>query len=417
METTAFDVLIQRCAQELAGTKVLTTQVSSANSIVKNTIIVEALNDTRSDASTARFEDTWVRTLDTTSEWISKVMSFAPNIPANSATLTVAPPRSAANHNLNVNVELHTFIHPTTLKDDCINRALRTMRHVSYYPLGLLSNPDMEDGTITTVWLEKASDKPANTEEIIAPWRGRKSLKVTDSDVGDEYAYQAVNVIGGQTMHVFGFGATSAAATAAQLIAYDATTGAAIDTWDFDDLGWQEVGGKITIPVACKSLQVHLNVVTASGVVYWDDVQCYYDDQRDFTLPDWVISEAQIGHVYYLPEGSDGPDEGRMVEETELRYLATPKILGSSGRFHLEFFGASIGRPLYLQCLRSHAELDKDADTTTADEDTVVEGALHFAYALKGKDHKTAAKEHGENWVAMRNEPDFSVRWGNAYRF
>ena len=416
METTAFDVLIQRCAQELAGTKVLTTQTSSANSTVKNTIVVAALNDTRSDASTARFEDTWIRTLDGTTEWVSKVMSFTPNTPANSATLTVGPPRSAANHNVNVNVELHTFIHPTTLKDDCINRALRTMRHVSYYPLGLLANPDMEDATITTVWLEEASDKPTNAEEITVVYRGKKSLKTTDSNVGDEYAYQAVNVIGGKTMHVFGFGATSAAATAAQLIAHDATTDAAIDTWDFDDLAWQEVGGKIAIPAACKSLQVRLNVVTAAGVAYWDDVQCYYDDQKDFTLPDWVISEAQIGHVYYLPEGSPGPDEGRMVEETELRYLATPKILGSSGRYRVQFKGASIGRPLYLECLRPHAELSADADTTTADEDTVVEGALHYAYTLKGKDHKRQAKEHGDNWVAMRDEPDFGVRWANAYR-
>lgn len=413
---TAFDVIIQGCAQQLAGTKVLATQTSSANSTVKNTIIVAALNDTRSSASLARFEDTWVRTLDGTSEWISKVMSFAPNTPANSATLTVAPPRSAANHNLNVNVELHTFIHPTTLKDDCINKALRTMRHVSYYPLGLLTNPDMEDTTITTVWLEKASDQPANAETTTVVYRGGKSLSVTDSDVGDEYAYQAASVIGGKTMYVFGFGATSAAATAAQLIAYDATTGAAIDTWDFDDLDWQEVGGKIAIPATCKSLQVHLNVVTAAGVVYWDDVQCYYADQESFELPSWILSEAQIGHVYYLPEGSDGPDEGRMAEETGLRYLATPKILGSAGHFRVEFKGASIGRPLYLECLRSYEELAKDADETTADEDTVVEGALHFAFALKGKDHKKAAKEHGEKWMAMRSEPDFSVGWGNAFR-
>jgi hypothetical protein len=414
--TTEFDVLIQRCVQLLAGTKVLTTQVSSANSTVTNTIIVAGLSDTRASASLARYEDTWVRTLDGATEWISKVMSFAANTPANSATLTVTPVRAASNHNVNVNVELHTFIHPTLLKDDCINRALRTMRHVSYYPLGLLANPDMEDATITTKWLEEGSDAPANTEETTVVYRGTKSLKTTDSNAGNEYAYQAVNVIGGKTMYVFGFGATSAAATEAELIAYDATTPAAIDTWDFDDLGWQEVGGKIAIPAACKSLQVHLNVVTASGVVYWDDVQCYSADQRSFTLPDWIISEAQIGNVYYLPEGSAGPDEGRMAEETELRYLATPKILGSSGRFRVEFKGASIGRPLYLECLRPYEELDKDDDETTADEDTIVEGALHFAYALKGKDHKRAAREHGDNWVAMRNEPDFSVGWGSAYR-
>lgn len=411
---TAFDVLIQRCAQSLAGTKLLTTQVSSANSTVKNTIIVAALNDTRSDASLARFEDTYIRTLDTTSEWISKVMSFAPNTPANSATLTVAPPRAASNHNLNVNVELHTFIHPTTLKDDCINKALRTMRHVSYYPLGLLTNPDMEDATITTVWSEEGSDAPANTAETTIVYRGKKSLKAT-SAAADQYAYQAAKVIGGKTMYVFAFGATDAAATEGQVIAYDATTPAVIDTWDFDDLDWQEMGGKIALPAACKSFQVRLNVVTSSVSCYFDDVQCYYADQRSFALPDWITNEAQIGHVYYLPEGSAGPDEGRMAEETELRYLATPKILGSSGRFRVEFFGATIGRPLYLECTRSYAELDADADTTTADEDTVVEGALHFAYTLKGKDHKRAAREHGDNWVAMRNEPDFGVKWGNSY--
>lgn len=415
--TTAFDVLIQKCAQELTGTKVLAVQTSSANSTVKNTIIVSGLNDTRADASTARFEDAWIRTVDGSAEAVRKVMSFAANTPTNSATLTIAPPFTN-NHNINVNVELHTFIHPTVLKDDCINRALREMRHVSYYPLGLLDNPDMEDATITTEWLEEASDKPANAEETTVVWRGKKSLKTTDSGVGDEYAYQAANVIGGKSMHVFGFGATSAAATAAQFIAYDATNSAAIDTWDFDDLDWQEVGGKITIPATCKSLQVRLNVVTASGVVYWDDVQCYYDDQKEFLLPSWITDETQIGHVYYLPQGSAGPDEGHMAEETELRYLNTPKILGSSGRFRILFRGASIGRPLYLECLRPYEELSADTDTTTADKDTVIEGALHYAYAKKGKDFKTDAREHGKTWMARRQvaEPDFGVRWVNAFR-
>jgi len=412
--TTAFDVLIQKCAQGLAGTKVLAVQTSSANSTAKNTIIVSALNDTRAEASLARFEDTWVRTIDGTAEAIRKVMSFAPNTPTNSATLTVAPPL-ANNHNINVNVELHTFIHPTTLKADCINKALRTMRHVSYYPLGLLTNPDMEDATITTVWLEEGSDAPANTEETTVVWRGKKSLKATSAGA-NQYAYQAANVIGGKAMYVFGFGATDAAATAGQLIAYDGTNSAPIDTWDFDDLDWQEIGGRISTPATCKSLQVQLNVVTANVGCYFDDVQCYYEDQREFLLPTWITNEAQIGHVYYLPEGSAGPDEGRMAEETQLRYLDTPRIRGSSGRFRIEFRGASIGRPLYLECLRPYAELSADADTTTADKDTVVEGALHFAYTLKGKDHKTAAKEHGQKWVAMRNEPDFGVRWANAYR-
>lgn len=417
---TAFDVLIQDCAQALAGTKVLTTQISSANSTVKNTIIVSGLSDTRSDASTARFEDTWARTLDGTTEWISKVMSFAANTPANSATLTVTPVRSASNHNVNVNVELHMFIHPTTLKDDCINKALRTMRHPVYYPLGLLTNPDMEDGTITTAWSEKASDKPKVEEETTATtaanvYRGNKSLKVTDSNVGDEYAYQATNVIGGQSLYVYGFGKTSVAATEAEFIPYDATTGAAIDTWDFDDLDWQETSGKIAIPATCKSFQVRLNVVTAAGVVYWDDVQCYYVDQREFVLPDWITSESQIGNVYYLPRGGVGPDEGYMVHQTELCYLDTPKILGNAGRFKIQFRGASIARPLYLACTRAYEELDADADVTTADRDTVVEGALHFAYKMKGSDFEEQAAEHGENWVAMRREPDYGVKWGGAF--
>jgi len=341
-------------------------------------------------------------------------MSFAPNT-SNEGIITFAPIITADNYNAGPAYEIHYSLHPDNLKADCINKALRAMRYPTYWPLGLLTNADMEDATITTVWLEKESDKPTVAENTTAAnvYRGQKSMSVTDSNVGDEYAYQAFNVIAGESMYLFAFGRTSAAATEAQVIAYDATTGAAIDTWDLDDLEWQEMGGKITIPASCKSAQVRLNIVTAEGVAYFDDVQCYSENQKEFTLPAWITHESQIGDVYYLPEGSPGPDEGRMVNETELRYVGTPKILGSGGRFTIEVRGANIGRPLYLETYRHYAELSADIDTTNADRDAVVEGALHFAYKMKGKDFRREAKEHGDKWMEMRRgEPDFGCKWG-----
>jgi len=415
MGTTAFSILIQECAKHLAHGQWPVVSTSTANG--STTLISDtALRDTRSDASLARFEDTWVRTFIATTENARKVLSFAPNT---NSTGEITVQTMTGNHATNTSYEFHYFMHPTDLKDLCINKALRNMSYSVYYPLGLLTNPDMEDADITTDWSEKASDKPANAAETTAAnvYRGKQSLKVTDSNVGNEYAYQAFYVIAGKPMYLFAFGKTSAAATSAQVIPYNVTGSAAIETWDFDDQDWQELGGAFTVPAACKQCQVRLNIVTAAGVAYFDDVQCYRADQKEFVLPSWITDQTQIGHVYYLPEGSPGPDDGHMVHETSLRYLDTPKILGSSGRFKIQFSGASIGRPLYLACSRPYAELSTDAETTTADKDTVVEGALFYAYSLKGPDYVKQAAEHGYKWVSRRRviEPDFGVRLANAY--
>lgn len=416
MGTTSFVSLIQECAKHLARGQWPVVSTSTANG--STTLISDtALRDTSPDASTARFEDVWVRTFISTTENARKVMSFAPN---SNSTGELTVQTMTGNHTTNTEYELHYFLHPKDLKDLCINKALRNMSCPVYYPLGLLTNPDMEDADITTDWSEKAADKPANTAETTTAnvYRGKQSLKVTNSGIADEYAYQAFYVIAGKQMYLFAFGKTSAAATSAQVILYDVTSSTAIETWDFDDQEWQELGGSFTVPAACKQAQVRLNIVTASGVAYFDDVQCYSADQKEFVLPSWITDETQIGNIYYLPEGSAGPDDGRMVHETSLRYLDTPKILGGPGRFKVQFSGASIGRPLYLASSRPYAELSTDAETTTADKDTVVEGALFYAYSLKGPDYEKEAAKHGYTWMSRRRvtEPDFTVRLASAFR-
>lgn len=413
--TTTFTTLLQDCAKGLSGGKEPAVSTSTAAGTTLN-IVDGDLVDSRTDAPLTRFEDCWIRTTFGTPavEYIRKVMSFAPS----TGTITVNRVWTGATvHPDATAYEVHYSLHPSTTKG-CVNKALRNMYYPAYYPLGLLNNPDMEDATITTDWLEKASDKPANSSEVTIVYRGKQSLKVLNSGIANEYAYQAFYVTAGKQMYVFAFGNTSAAATAAQVIVYDVTNSAAIETWDFDDQEWQELGGAFTVPASCKQCQVRLNIPTVSGTAYFDDVQCYSADQKEFVLPSWITDKTQIGHVYYLQQGSAGPDDGRMIHETGLEYLDTPKVLESSGRFKIQFSGTGTGRPLYLACSRPYAELSADADTTTADKDTVVEGALFYAYSFMGKDYVKDVAEHGYNWVSRRRlvEPDYGLRLANAFR-
>lgn len=273
-------------------------------------------------------------------------------------------------------VEIHTVTHPTLIHQ-AIDRALRKMLYPTLAVPSLTADADME-ASGTTSWTDDGSITLAKDTTAANVFRGTQSLSGTDSGGGDEYGYQSFNVVEGDTYYVSAVCRTSAAATQCKLQAYDATSSAEIESETHDETAWQVLGFEFTIPTSCKSLQIRLITVTASGVTYWDHVQLLQRRQRRYALPSWVTEIWQVGRTVYQSEGTELVSYGTMPDEkppTRWEHVR-PKKEGPTVYIAPDP-PFNNNTPVYVECLRSYAALSADTSTTDADLDWVAAKAKY----------------------------------------
>lgn len=275
-----------------------------------------------------------------------------------------------------VEYEIHSTIHPTLI-NEAADRALRKMLYNTLALPSLLADADME-ASGTTSWTDDGSITIAKDTTAANIFRGTQSMIATDSSGGNEYFYQAVNVVEGDEYFVWAACRTSAAATECKLQAYDATNSAEIESESHDETAWQTLGFSFTIPSGCKALQIRLVTVTASGVVYWDQVQLLRSGLRRYALPTWVTETWQVGRTVYQYEGTERVADGRMPDETaptRWTHIRSKKELATVYIVPDPPFRNNA--PVYVECLRHYSTLSSDASTTDADLDWVAAKAKY----------------------------------------
>ena len=271
-----------------------------------------------------------------------------------------------------VEYEVHPTIHPTLINEST-DRSLRKMLYRTTALPSLAADADMETSG-TSSWTAGAGATLAKDTTAANIFRGTQSLSVTADATGgddeDAYAYQAFNVVEGDTYFVHGIPRTSAAATECKLEAYDATNSAPIDSETHDEVAWQSLAFEFTIPSGCKSLQVHLQTMTNSGVVYWDQVQLLRKADRRYALPSWVTETWQVGRTVYQREGTERVADGRMVDEiAPVRWTHIRAKKEGATVYIAPDPPFRNNVPIYVECLRHYTALSTDASTTDADLD------------------------------------------------
>lgn len=417
--STTFQTLIQNTLKRLSpGQENIVLTTSGAGGGGGTTLLDASLADDRSDADSARYVGNWIRipiqtSPSITTENIREIASYTPATGALAPVLDFdyAVPASCV-------YEIHRLMPPSRLKE-CINDALRSMRRMVYTPFTQVTDGDMESSVTTSWTASNASHTKVTTAAYVR--HGSQCSRVANTLANGYIASTAIPVIEQQVWLVFAYG--RCASGTATLIPYDSTNSAAIEStaayWSTNESAWFELGNSITIPSGCQSMTIRLKGTEASADIYWDSVIAINAYDCLLALPSWITDKNQAEGFFYFPQGPAIDDGGYTVNRYPREFLSdwSTQIDETAATPWQVEVPVPLKRPLYLKALRPYAELTLDTDTTVADMDKVVEGAVAFAKDRLG--HKDADKEM-QRWAFRRQatEPRPQViqrsRWTTA---
>lgn len=311
---------------------------------------------------------------------------------------------------------------PNTLRI-AINRLLRNMRYRTYLPVTLVPDGDMEDSYtlgITasfTQWHRTAAAVTAAKSTTSYPFPfGGQYLNVV-SDAVDEYGIQSapVAVDPDENLRVAALVEKTPTATETgdfDVILYDVTNSTALKTVNVTGqqpclVYFQQAPASTTEEVA---VQVLSSSATSSSfrvgpVFLWSDKRTRYtannrltiergtDPKRVFTLGRGQAIEDDVYHIGELEEVALGV-------ESDSRANTVSVVIPTSSY------------PMLLVTERRYAELTYDTDTTYAERDMVVQGAMYHiemarAAALASGNpplaswHRSRAREYASTYSHM----------------
>lgn len=307
--------------------------------------------------------------------------------------------------------ELHYELPPAGLKD-CVNRSLRNLRRLTFAPITQVTDGGMEASGVAS-WAA-TNCTPTKLTAAASVMHGSQSLRVLNSAGNGYVASVAIPVIEGQKWLVGGFPRCNVGT--GTLIPWDNTGGAAITVptseYTTDEGAWTELGGDgwITIPAGCESMSLRLRGTEAAADIYWDSVYALDSERLILDLPSWVTQQNQVKGLFSFPRGQEASGGGYEVKQNwrDEAYDWMP-LVDEAAATPWQIQVPSISRPLFLYGERPWGELTLDADTTNADEDTVVAGALALAYELLGR---AESKYWSDKWSfkKQQTQPEPSVR-------
>ena len=184
---------------------------------------------------------------------------------------------------------------PPSVITTAVQTMLREFEYLEFECLSEVANAGGELYTSTTPDNWTAVNSTVATETGVENvWRGRRSIKVTDSGSGGGYARSArINVHPGNTVHVECVARGDAGAQV-DLTLYDVTNSAEIVSTTHSEERFQLLWADVSIPSGCKQVDVYLKMNGSSGVAYFDEVAFWDHNRRSFNAPDWVLKADDV---------------------------------------------------------------------------------------------------------------------------
>jgi len=290
--------------------------------------------------------------------------------------ITVAPGFNGdlgANMLMGIGAEMLFYRENPSLHVNSINRLLRNMRYPAYLPVTMITDGDMEDSG-TTNWAQVTGGTIAksDTTDSGLPF-GRQVLHVSAAGDQEGATSNAVSVDPDEILYVAV--PIDLVAGSADVILYDTTNSTALKTVNVTEflpgmVLFQQGAGSSTKNITVRLLGSEASSEFYAGPVFmWSGSRDRYaadtsslergrDIKRAFTLRPGQTIEDDVYHI------GDLRDSLFEVERDDRANLININIPLS-------------GYPTFIQGDRRYVELSNDTDTTFAERDMVVQGAMY----------------------------------------
>lgn len=327
---------------------------------------------------------------------ISPVTDFAPS----TGTITNNPVFTAAVASGDI-YQLWKYPHPQDVIDLLTILLTKELEWPCWSVLSELPDFDMEQSGITHWGTAVNATAAKDTAEPLLG--GTQHMKVTGSGAAiDNYLPTvSLRVTPGKNYRASALVRANATTSAAKLVIYDETNGAALVAASTTSLDVVRLTAQAQIPATCRTVTVRLQNAAVAGISYFDAVTFHNTEATDLALPWWVKNRNQVKGLYSLrsygaesasaaaTEILDPALSGREISDWDVR-------ADSFGRGQLRIFrrgGGSIGNgPLFIFGTRY--------ETAFADEDTTVkhvdENLVAAALAAKVWERLAASNAAGD---------------------
>lgn len=399
--------------------RILTTGAGTASSIVIGDLAHGATGITVN-----AYHDCWLYNTHTTitAPFSSKVLSQG-GLTVATGALGVAP-AFGSSPGTGMEIIFCYDVHPDELHR-AINRILRNLAYFAYLPVTLVTDGDMEDTGVTN-W---AADGTPDTREKSATnpfFFGRQTLHIVDAASGHGAVSNPVAVIQGEplTLSV----PVQVVTGSAQVILQDATAGSAIDSVTVDESLPVTVQFNANAPSGCETVTVRLLTASATSEFYVGPVSLLSQHRKRYGL-DSIERTADVKDLFKIPQGQNAVASDSFYSFSEFNpdvsfLLEEDARAGSPMNIVLPTYPT---QPYFMRVQRTFPELTVTAatinaatNTTNADRDTVIQGAMHYIerarYARLAASNPTVAaihlgrsREYARKFAMMRQRQGYGL--------
>lgn len=327
-------------------------------------------------------------------------------------------------------------IHPDELHL-AINRILRNLSYFAYLPVTLVADGDMEDAGVTN-WAVVAGGvraKDPNNPFLF----GRQVLNVTGAS-GDGVTCNAIPVVDGEPLLVSVPIRVRSGTVQVQL--WDATAAAAIHAvTTLNEEAPVTVQFTADAPSNCERVQVRFLASSAGSNIDVGPVTVLSQNRRRYSLDGESVEHAAdikdlwrapMKHNAVVPESylsftDEFKDESFLTEEDVRAGTGIDTLTSNAGAPIHIVLARTPDEPYFMRVQRRFPELlvtaaaiNAATNTTLADRDTIVQGAMHYIERARygrmvGSDPQLAAvhlgrsREYARKFAMMRQAQGYGI--------
>lgn len=192
--------------------------------------------------------------------------------------------------------QLWRFLHPQRVLDT-LDQIMTQDCYLPYWTLltevpdGDMEQVNTTDWTATNATIAKATAEPQM-------WGKRYMTVLTTSAGGYVAPATTIRVRPNKKYHLSALVRCAASGTTAQLVAYDASNGAAISTKETDSQANVRLWMEFTTPADCHLLSIRLGSSENAKTTAWSEVVLYCMEASDIALPWWVKDKTQVKGIF-----------------------------------------------------------------------------------------------------------------------
>lgn len=324
---------------------------------------------------------------------ISPITTYAPS----TGTITVNPAFTAAPA-ASDRYELW-LIHPQDVLDmidDILTEDiwLSTWTMLTEVPDGDMEQNNTTDwGTTSNASVTKETDEPAMA--------GERWLELTTSSTNG-YVQSATFGVEPGKVYYCGALVMPQGDYTAELIAWDVTNGAAIDSVTFAGRYINGMGFDFTTPASCKQVALRLAGQETSAVIRWDEIILYPQYTPDIALPWWVKKQDQIRGLFRFERWVSG-NNTRFPRMTRLGRYGVMDDAWSRGQLRLFRTSGQMPMPVYLYGTRNPTAFSDDVlDAKRIDEKLLVSCTLYKMFQMM--DNNPVSSRLDRTWLKEKLE-------------